>query len=426
MSKIMKFKKLLIAILVIGMSVAAVMPQLLAAVSARPGTWDRGIIPEIEKTVNGGAHLDLVNRDDVFTWEVKTDFQYGGANHTQLIITDEVNPLLDILSVSVKDAYGDNAEAWGNLVVNDVTNVITFEFTTNPVWDSIEYLNSEVFTMFIETKIKESASDEDLAPYMEANGITNMASVTLSDGSSVLSNEVTVMLSAPNTDPAPVTPIDPEIVSTVNGGTHLDLVNRDDVFNLTTNTSFGNQGENWTQLIITDEVNLFLDILNVSVVNALGENVEQYGNLYVDPVTNVIPLELYAVDGNFKLINDEFLTILVETKIKDSATDEDLAPYLAENGILHNARLNYGDGSDSIVSETVTVMPPSSDQDAPIVGDTPTDIDNPANIDTPNTPGDSKLPNTGIANSVVGALLLLLVSTLVTVYATINTYINNN
>ena len=51
----------------------------------------------------------------------------------------------------------------------------------------------------------------------------------------------------------------------------------------------------------------------------------------------------------------------ITTKIKASATDEELAPYIEQGGIPNQADLNFGNEGDVLHSNKPTVTPPPVD-----------------------------------------------------------------
>ena len=52
----------------------------------------------------------------------------------------------------------------------------------------------------------------------------------------------------------------------------------------------------------------------------------------------------------------------ITTKIKDGATDEELAPYIEQGGIPNQADLNFGNEGDVLHSNKPTVTPPHQRQ----------------------------------------------------------------
>ncbi|MDN3187877.1 isopeptide-forming domain-containing fimbrial protein, partial [Enterococcus faecalis] len=86
--------------------------------------------------------------------------------------------------------------------VTQENNKVTF--TMNKKDDSYSYLAGHTYTMTITTKIKDGATNEELAPYIEQGGIPNQADLNFGNEGDVLhSNKPTV------TPPAP-TPEDPK------------------------------------------------------------------------------------------------------------------------------------------------------------------------------------------------------------------------
>ena len=81
--------------------------------------------PQINKDVENQTHLDLVNRHDEFDWNIRVQFGNNTATWEQAIIQDEINELLDIVSVKVIDGKGQDVTTNGILTVDK--NVVKFE-----------------------------------------------------------------------------------------------------------------------------------------------------------------------------------------------------------------------------------------------------------------------------------------------------------
>ena len=81
--------------------------------------------PQINKDVENQTHLDLVNRHDEFDWNIRVSFWKLITIWEQAIIQDEINELLDIVSVKVINGNGQDVTTNGILTVDK--NVVKFE-----------------------------------------------------------------------------------------------------------------------------------------------------------------------------------------------------------------------------------------------------------------------------------------------------------
>ena len=305
--------------------------------------------PTITKDIEDQEHLDLTNREDSFDWHVKTAFGNETSTWQQASLVDDINQLLDIQKVVVTDENGKDVTASGT--VTQENNKVTFEM--NKQADSYDYLSGHTYTMTITTKIKASATDEELAPYIEQGGIPNQADLNFGNEGDVLhSNKPTV------TPPAP-TPEDPTITKDIEGQDHLDLTNRDQEFKWNVKTAFGNETSTWTQAGMVDDINKVLDITDVKVTDENGKDVTANGK--VTQENNKVTFEMNKKDDSYSYLAGHTYTMTITTKIKADATDEELAPYIEQGGIPNQADLNFGNEGDVLHSNKPTVTPPPVD-----------------------------------------------------------------
>lgn len=144
--------------------------------------------PEVEKTVNDQKEtVELLNRDEVFTWKVDYDFGSYTTDWESVQLSDQIHELLDIERVKVVDQDGNDVSGNGELTTVD--NLVKFE--VNKKDGSFAYLADQTYTLIIESKIKDSATDEQLQPFVEGNGIPNEGVLTIDDDPKE-SNEVFV------------------------------------------------------------------------------------------------------------------------------------------------------------------------------------------------------------------------------------------
>ncbi|MEX1451908.1 isopeptide-forming domain-containing fimbrial protein [Enterococcus sp. GC34] len=311
--------------------------------------------PTITKDIEGQEHLDLTNRDQAFKWNVKTAFGNETSTWTQASMVDDINKVLDITDVKVTDENGKDVTANGK--VTQENNKVTFEM--NKQADSYDYLSGHTYTMTITTKIKASATDEELAPYIQQGGIPNQADLNFGNEGDVLhSNKPTV------TPPAP-TPEDPTITKDIEGQEHLDLTNREDSFDWHVKTAFGNETSTWQQASLVDDINQLLDITDVKVTDENGKDVTTNGT--VTQENNKVTFAMNKKDDNYAYLSSHTYTMTITTKIKASATDEELAPYIEQGGIPNQADLNFGNEGDVLHSNKPTVTPPAPTPEDPTI-----------------------------------------------------------
>ena len=311
--------------------------------------------PGIGKTVNGKNHEDLASRDEAFNWIITTDFGTATNDWDKAVISDKINDVLKIESVTIEDAEGNDVSANGTLTTDG--NNLIFELAKQD--DSYAYLSGQTYTITVESRIKAEVTDAELAPFIEDGGIPNQAKLTFGDGSKFVESEIPTV--TPPTE-------EPEIGKTVNGKNHEDLSNRDETFNWIITTSFGNATANWDKAAITDKINDVLDIELVTIKDAEGNNVSGNGTLTTDG--NNLVFELAKQDDSYAYLSGQTYTITVESKIKAGVTDAQLAPFIEDGGIPNQAKLTFGDGSKFVESEIPTVTPPTEAPEEPEIGKT--------------------------------------------------------
>ncbi|MBC2388883.1 isopeptide-forming domain-containing fimbrial protein, partial [Listeria booriae] len=277
-------------------------------------------------------------------WNIHTSFGNQTASWNQAIITDQINNLLAIKNIQIVDENGNDVT--GNGTVTEENNLITF--TMNKKDDSFAYLAGHTYTMIVTTEIKADTTDEQLAPFIKEGGIPNQAELAFGNEGDFLKSEI------PTVTPPTV---NPEIHKDIEGVQHVDLANRNDVFNWNIHTSFGNQTASWNQAIITDQINNLLAIKNIQIVDENGNDVT--GNGTVTEENNLITFTMNKKDDSFAYLAGHTYTMIVTTEIKADTTDEQLAPFIKEGGIPNQAELAFGNEGDFSKSEIPTVTPPT-------------------------------------------------------------------
>ena len=155
-----------------------------------------------------------------------------------------------------------------------------------------------------------------------------------------------------------IPPVDPDIHKDVEDEQHIDLTNRNQKFDWHVYTTFGSDTSNWKQASVVDPVNSLLEILNVTITDENGKDVSKNGELKIEG--NKITFTLNKKDGSYGYLANHVYKMTITTKIRDDATDDQLAPYINNGkGIPNQADLNFGDG-DTKHSEIPTVTPPKN------------------------------------------------------------------
>ena len=304
--------------------------------------------PDIHKDIEEKQHLDLAKRDQAFDWHVNTKFGNTTASWTQASIVDQINPLLTINNVKVKDETGKDVTENGTLTTDK--NKIVFDI--NKKDDGYTYLAGHTYTMTITTVIGKDVTDEQLAPYIKDGGIPNQADLNFGNEGDVIHSEIPTV-----TPPKEV----PDIHKDVENKQHVDLTNRDQAFDWHVNTKFGNTTASWTQASIVDQINPLLTINSVNVVDENGKDVTKNGVITTDK--NKIVFDIHKKDDSFTYLAGHTYTMTINTVIGKDVTDEQLAPYIKDGGIPNQADLNFGNEGDVIHSEVPTVIPPKEDPD---------------------------------------------------------------
>ncbi|MDN3133601.1 isopeptide-forming domain-containing fimbrial protein [Enterococcus faecalis] len=206
----------------------------------------------------------------------------------------------------------------------------------------------------------------------------------------------------PNVPPTPPAetkvPIEPTIHKNIEGVQKLILKNNKQKFNWNITVSFGTNTMNWKQASITDSVNNLLDIVKVTVVDENGENVTGNGTLSTE--NNKVIFEINKKDDSYTYLAGHTYTMIITTKIKDSVTDKELAPYIKDGGVPNQAYLNFGNEGDKKHSEIPKIVP--------LKGASPEKTNTPSNqTDKGNlTPSKGIFPHTG-ENQMLSNILLV-------------------
>ena len=128
--------------------------------------------PVITKNVNGKLSELLRQRSDEQVWNITVDFgDADTSSWADTMILDQIDPLLDILDIVVKDGSNILAEGvdYGLTVIDNFVMITLLDQS-----GSYGYLSGKTYVVSITTKISDSVSDAELEPYT-TSGIPNQA-----------------------------------------------------------------------------------------------------------------------------------------------------------------------------------------------------------------------------------------------------------
>lgn len=285
-----------------------------------------------EKEVTANA---LTNLNEVFTYEVShfVADEFETFFYDSYAITDQLEPVLDIENVKVRNEAQEDVTKNFDISIDSKTNKVVA--TAKNVAEQAFY--GHTYTLLIDTKIKKNA---DLTPYIQDGKTTirNTAKAVV-DGKDFVSNEV-------KTTPADFNR--PVIEKTVSDNDekdktdHASLLERNETIKWDVHYAFGNTTSNWDSAVLSDVINPFLDILDVKVTDmATGEDVGKTGKLVVNKETNEVRFEIASEDGKYDYLTGKSYALTIQTKVKTSATDEDLKKYMDAEGIPNTGFLNF-------------------------------------------------------------------------------------
>lgn len=149
--------------------------------------------PRLHKTVSDNdetnvEHATLSSTKEKFTWNVNYEFGNAPGGYNSIVLSDDLENVLDIVDVKVVNKKGENVNVQPK--IDPTSKKVTIELPKKD--GSYAYLAGETYTLHITSKIADSVSTEELAKYLSKGGIPNKAELLLND-KSTMSNEVTVV-----------------------------------------------------------------------------------------------------------------------------------------------------------------------------------------------------------------------------------------
>ncbi|NLB50844.1 MAG: isopeptide-forming domain-containing fimbrial protein, partial [Clostridiaceae bacterium] len=205
----------------------------------------------IVKDVNGKTHEDLDSKGELFVYHVEVEIPGNVRGYESLVIRDTLEDVLRVMGAGILLDGVEN---------EDLTNRIsklgqTLSLTLGE--EDFAGLAGKTITLAILARIREGA---DLTGY-EGSTVPNQGSVQLNDSPEQMSNIVTV------TPP----PEEPDIVKTVDGKEHLDLEEKDQIFNYQVMVEIPYDVHGYESLVIRDTLE---DVLQAVDARILLDGVE--------------------------------------------------------------------------------------------------------------------------------------------------------
>ncbi|PGX06878.1 isopeptide-forming domain-containing fimbrial protein, partial [Bacillus sp. AFS033286] len=146
----------------------------------------------------------LKAQNELFTYDVNYAFGNGTGTWKEARLTDELVSVLEVKGAKLVDSEGKEIKT-GKLNIEG--NKVEFVFDKKD--DSYLYLAGQTYTLKIDAKIKDGVKAEELAPYLEKDGVPNTGELHIGGDKPLVSNEVYVV---PPTEkqPEPVKPEEPK------------------------------------------------------------------------------------------------------------------------------------------------------------------------------------------------------------------------
>ncbi|MFP3414810.1 isopeptide-forming domain-containing fimbrial protein [Bacillus sp. SIMBA_074] len=146
----------------------------------------------------------LKAQNEAFVYDVEYKMGNGTGTWKEARLTDELVSVLEVKGAKLVDSEGKEIKT-GKLNIEG--NKVEFVFDKKD--DSYLYLAGKTYTLKIDAKIKDGVKAEELAPYLEKDGVPNTGELHIGGDKPLVSNEVYVV---PPTEqqPEPVKPEEPK------------------------------------------------------------------------------------------------------------------------------------------------------------------------------------------------------------------------
>ncbi|WP_368908532.1 SpaA isopeptide-forming pilin-related protein, partial [Bacillus wiedmannii] len=146
-----------------------------------PPSIEKNIVDENGKLVE---NEQLTQMDQVIQYQVGTHIPNDPPKYTSMVISDDLEDVLEVLEAKVYDQNGQDITSKGTLNIDKQKNEVTFTFGENFDYKSYE---DQVINLSIKAKIKNNA---DLSSYVDKK-IPNKAELHFDD-KTLTSKEVTI------------------------------------------------------------------------------------------------------------------------------------------------------------------------------------------------------------------------------------------
>uniref|UniRef100_UPI003F4948E3 isopeptide-forming domain-containing fimbrial protein n=1 Tax=Bacillus multifaciens TaxID=3068506 RepID=UPI003F4948E3 len=130
----------------------------------------------------------LKAQDEAFVYDVTYKMGNGTGTWKEARLTDELVNVLKVKGAKLVDSEGKEIKT-GKLNINE--NKV--EFVLDKKDDSYLYLAGQTYTLKIDAKIKDDVKAEELAPFLEKDGVPNTAQLNIGSNKQLVSNEVYVV-----------------------------------------------------------------------------------------------------------------------------------------------------------------------------------------------------------------------------------------
>lgn len=145
----------------------------------------RNLPAGLYRVVEGVMYHIIPSREETFTWNVITEFGSITKIWNRATIVDQIEPILEVLDYALVDENDEIVDPSTYTYELDENNKLTL--TLLPVDESFGYLSGKTYKLSIETKIKDSATMEEIVAYTKEGGIPNEATLEFKNDSTVTS-----------------------------------------------------------------------------------------------------------------------------------------------------------------------------------------------------------------------------------------------
>ncbi|WP_434179754.1 SpaA isopeptide-forming pilin-related protein [Bacillus thuringiensis] len=146
-----------------------------------PPSIEKNIVDEIGKSVE---HQQLTQMDQPIQYQVGTHIPKDSPKYTSMVISDDLEDVLEVLEAKVYDQNGQDITSKGTLKIDKQKSEVTFTFGESFDYKSYE---DQIINLSIKAKIKNNA---DLSSYVDKK-IPNKAELHFDD-KTLTSKEVTI------------------------------------------------------------------------------------------------------------------------------------------------------------------------------------------------------------------------------------------